>query len=488
MSLLASPWPLIRRRSASIVVAVQALSLALLGVALAVVVARDQAAAVPVALVGLVLGWGLVRLLYRHSAWQFLVPLFLAAFAIRIVAAVVVDPFLVSTYKDVQYVGFLFEDDRAYDKIAWAVTRIWAGALPGIARSDEYLLNNYTYTMAGLYALVGHELLAAKFVNCFFGAMVPSLAFSLGKEIAGVGAGRFAALASAFFPSMILWSVLNLKDMPVVLLIVACMAGTLRFARAPGLGVAAATLVAFVCLENLRLYAFFALGWLMPVTFFVANRAAWRRRLAVGVPFTLAVLSLVYMTNQSQWLGLRYLTPKRAEALDYSRGFGSGVAESGIQLESIPRTEGGWQIQLVNAPKVLPYVLFAPFPWAARRPRELALIPEMLAWYAVLTLAVLGLVACRRERWREMFMLVSYGGGMVLIFSLIEGNVGTIFRHRAMLMPPTFALAGLGLVWLRAWWVGRQTEPRFRASGAELREVVPIGNTELGARKSTPVV
>jgi hypothetical protein len=137
---------------------------------------------------------------------------------------------------------------------------------------------------------------------------------------------------------------------------------------------------------------------------------------------------------------------------------------------------------------VLPYVLFAPFPWAARRPRELALIPEMLAWYAVLTLAVLGLVACRRERWREMFMLVSYGGGMVLIFSLIEGNVGTIFRHRAMLMPPTFALAGLGLVWLRAWWVGRQTEPRFRASGAELREVVPIGNTELGARKSTPVV
>jgi hypothetical protein len=34
---------------------------------------------------------------------------------------------------------------------------------------------------------------------------------------------------------------------------------------------------------------------------------------------------------------------------------------------------------------------------------------------------------------------------------LIEGNVGTIYRHRAMLLVPVFAMASLGFVWLLDW-------------------------------------
>ena len=142
------------------------------------------------------------------------------------------------------------------------------------------------------------------------------------------------------------------------------------------------------------------------------------------------------------------MTDKRQEALSSSREFGAGIAESGIELERVPRSEGGWGVQLVNAPKVLPYVLFAPFPWAARRPLDFALIPETLAWYTIEALAILGLVVSWRQRWREVFMLATYCGGMVFVFTLIEGNVGTIYRHRAMLMPPMFAIAGLGLLWL----------------------------------------
>lgn len=410
--------------------------------------------------------------LYRGGERRYLLTLFLVALAVRVVAAVLLHPHLVSRLvtptRDVTYIGFMFEDDRVYDNVAWALARTWSGQIEGVARNDGYLINNYTYLTGLLYYLLGHELVAAKMVNCFFGAILPLAAFSLGKELGGDRVGWLTALLAAFFPSLLLWSVLNLKDVLIVLFLAVAMLTTLRFARRPGLLVGASALVAFALIENLRLYVFFALGWLMPLSFFVANRSAWRRRLAIGIPFALAIVSVVYITNQTQWLGLRYLTDRRQEALGSSREFGAETAESGIELEKVPRSRGGWEVQLVNAPKVLPYVLFAPFPWEARRPRDLAVVPETLAWYALEALAVLALVVHRR-RWRELFLLVAYGGGMVAIATLIEGNVGTIYRHRAMLLPPAFVLAGLGLVWLHGRWAERRgrlepptaDDPRF---------------------------
>jgi hypothetical protein len=471
---------------------VRAVSLAAIVLTLAVALASGQRAAVPVALVGLALGWLLVFLVYRGPERRLLATLFLAAFAVRVAAAVAIHPYLISRLvtpsRDVTYVGFMFEDDRVYDNVAWALARTWLGQIEGVARADGYLINNYTYLTGALYALLGHELVAAKFVNCFFGAVLPLLAFSLGKELGGAWVGRFSALLTAFFPSLVLWSVLNLKDILVVVLITAVMLGALRFARAPSIGLAVGTLLPFALLENLRLYAFFALGWLIPLTFFIANRRPWRRRLAIGLPFALAILSVVYVTNQSQWLGLRYLTDKRQEALDSSRGFGAQTAETGIELEKLPRGEGGWAVQLANAPRVLPYVLFAPFPWSARRPRELAAVPETLVWYALVALVVLALVVHGRRRWRELFLPLAYGGGMVLIFSLIEGNVGTIYRHRAMLMPPAFAVAGLGLAWLRDRQAERRAQSESRLASPESRVATSTPrDSRLATRDSTPV-
>jgi hypothetical protein len=45
---------------------------------------------------------------------------------------------------------------------------------------------------------------------------------------------------------------------------------------------------------------------------------------------------------------------------------------------------------------------------------------------------------------------IFFTGGIICVLGLVEGNVGTIFRHRAMLMPTTFVAAGMGLTWLLA--------------------------------------
>lgn len=462
----------------------RAFSLVVSAVAIGILLSRGQAQMVPIALVGLALGPAIIMVFFKGEERRFLLTLFFSAYAVRLIAAVVVHPQLITTTRNKQgeitatWVGMMFEDDRAYHKVGYGLMEYWLGDEGGVEKSDQYLLRLYTYVVGMLYTYVYYTtpanllamtkpeagaiaIMAPKLMNCFIGAIGVVPFYALGRELGGRWAGRIVALAGAFWPSLLLWSILNLKDVMVVVLIAATMFLAIRFARKPGLVVMAGLLLSFALMENLRLYVFYAFGWLVPVTFFILNRAAWRRRFTTGLALWAAIIVImVGMNAGNQWLGLRYLTDKRLEALHGSASFGAGTADSGIELtEKLNRYEGGWAIQMRNVPIVLPYVLWAPFPWKAGKLREIATIPETLVWYGIQVLSVVALVAYGRSRWRELFLPVVFVGGLVLVFSVIEGNVGTIYRHRSMLLPAAFTLAAMGALWVWSWWQRRTAQP-----------------------------
>lgn len=108
------------------------------------------------------------------------------------------------------------------------------------------------------------------------------------------------------------------------------------------------------------------------------------------------------------------------------------------------------------------FMLGAPFPPLARTLGDVAMIPEMLLWYLCLAFAAVGVV----RTWREgrlaqlayplMILFMLFG-----LLSLVEGNVGTLVRHRAMVVPFVVILGaiGAGPVSVRLpggkWWVGK---------------------------------
>ena len=473
------------------------LSLIVTAIALGILVRRNELQMVPIALIGLALGPAIIVGLFKGPERRFLLTLFLVAFAMRVIGAVIAHPLLITTSKTKDgvvtvWTGFLFEDDRAYHKVAYSLLEYWGGTAGGIEKSEEYLLRLYTYMVAWLYTYVRFvtptdlltmskpaagaiAVMAPKLMNCFVGAIAVAPFYALGREMGGERAGRLVALAGAFWPSLILWSVLNLKDIMVVVLIATIVFLAIRFARLPSLWTAGALLAAFAATENMRLYVFYAFGWLVPIGFFLMNRAPWRRRLVTGVALWAAIIVVMLSMNQgTQWLGLRYLTDKRVEALYGSAEFGAGQSESGIELGGrLSRYEGGWAIQMRNIPIVMPYVLWAPFPWAGTRFRDLAVLPETVGWYAVQLLTLLTLVVYGRSRWREFFLPVVYAGGLVFVFSIIESNVGTIYRHRAMLLPATLPLAAMGALWVWSWWRG--TSPAPEPIPAASTRAVPSG-------------
>lgn len=93
------------------------------------------------------------------------------------------------------------------------------------------------------------------------------------------------------------------------------------------------------------------------------------------------------------------------------------------------------------------HALFAPFPWTLTRPIDFLTLPEMLVWWFVLGCAAVTVWHGRRQ-WRMMAPLVLFVMGVVTLLALAEGNVGTLFRHRAMVIPATALLAAPTLVGL----------------------------------------
>ncbi len=116
-------------------------------------------------------------------------------------------------------------------------------------------------------------------------------------------------------------------------------------------------------------------------------------------------------------------------------------------------------LNLQHIPVGAIYVLGAPFPWQARTASEIAVIPDMLLWYLTAALALVGLVDLARRREADALLVALTVLGLGTVLALIEGNTGTLFRHRAMLIPLACALACERFTWL-AGQVGREVSRR----------------------------
>lgn len=104
---------------------------------------------------------------------------------------------------------------------------------------------------------------------------------------------------------------------------------------------------------------------------------------------------------------------------------------------------------LRHLPTGVAFLLGAPFVWEWRSASDVATLPEMVAWYATVVLGVWGVwLAFRARRWELAYPFL-VAGGVGLVLSLIEGNTGTLLRHRAMLIPWLVMFAAIATAHLR---------------------------------------
>jgi len=495
------------------------------------------------AALALALGAGLVAWARRSSRTSFLPWLIAFSYAAHVIV-------LASAYLVLAELGHpggsITGDDRAYFDLASRLAAHLHGQDVAINWSAEaYLINNYFVQLeAAVFFLIGPNGPVMEVMNVAFLHAAAILVWDLTSLRFGAIPAKVSALGVLLYPSLTVWSVLNLKDTLALLLALTVLWALTRYTVERGarwLVVAVATLVV---LAGVRLYVFLLLALLVPLGVAVDGVVNHRfRRILPQLALTTAACGALMAVSGSGFLGLNLFRFETLASIEEERAFlGAGtrtaidpgfrpvVAKPGdrfvvvqgatssasppantaatptarvfvvdpstrIVLEGSPEAaqvhdQAGHQTVVVrpndivvvsgaapstSAPKALSlggerepaielrtddslapnalvgrtltyvpiglaYALLAPFPWAIATGSDAAAMGDMLVWYAVVLCAALTVWRQRADIARQPLLLL-YPLGILAILSLVEGNVGTLFRHRAMAIPAVIVLA-----------------------------------------------
>ena len=392
---------------------------------------------------------------YRVKSDQNLLRLFIAGLLVRLI----VGTFIFSAGLQ----DFFGGDAKTYDELGAMQLEVWQ-------QGNEYfrsVLHDFSkgggwgmvYMVAGLYGVIGRNMLAVQFINSVFGAATVVLVYLCAMHIFGNrGVARAAAVFVALYPSLVLWSCQGLKDGPIVFCLAVAMYTTLKLGDRISLAHMTALVASMLAILSLRFYIFYMLVAAVVGSFVIGIRSAstqnFARQLVAVAGIGLAMTYLgVLGTARTQ-----IETFGNLERIQVSRSDLAQSAESGFGRDIDVSTTPG---ALAVIPLGSIYLLFAPFPWQLANLRQSITLPEMLVWWVSFPMLVLGLWFTLKYRLRQAMPIMIFTTMMTIGYSLFQGNVGTAYRQRAQILVFYFIFVAVGYVLLK-----ERREDRLRQSSS----------------------
>jgi 4-amino-4-deoxy-L-arabinose transferase-like glycosyltransferase len=385
--------------------------------------------------------------------------------------------------------GFVTGDDASYFRLSSHFADYLRGvpADPGYGPpywgGDAFLFGTFAYLETALFLVFGPDVRVALILNAGIAVATALLVYAIALRLFSGRAALVAASVVAFYPSLLLWSSLNLKDPLTIALVVIAVWSMVAFRRSPHLLTLLLPFAAAELLVTLRSYAAATIAIAALMTFALVRLPTLRRIATVILASSLTVALVL------QSLGMVGLRPDSdifaaMERIRSAMGAGANTAfvptappvtaapvtaapvtaapvtaapVTAVPVTAAPvtttlspiatvsaRTTPGTPVPAARTLSYLPvglaYALFAPFPLFATRLQELIAAPEMVFWYGMLVAATITLWRDRR-RWHALVALVLTFSGLLALLALVEGNTGTLFRHRGMLIPLVALLA-----------------------------------------------
>jgi hypothetical protein len=403
------------------------------------------------------------RLIQRAENNQFLLQIFVAGLLIRMLIGA-----LIFGYGLQEFFG---GDALAYDEQGFEMLRYWQGLRTEVVDENNLVVWGMPYVIAGIYAIVGRNMLAVQFFNAICGASTTILIFLCAQHIfRNQRVARYTAWLVAFYPSLVLWSSQGLKDAPIVFLLALAMLATLKLGEQFSTKYLIVLTGAMLGLLSLRFYIFYMIAAAIGGSFVVGMKKV------TGTNVARQVLILVAMGLAMTYLGvlrtagtqLSYFA--NLEAVNRSRGDLVQSAQSSFGKEVDVSTTSG---ALSAIPLGIVYLLFAPFPWQLANLRQSITLPEMLLWWSCFPLLILGLGFTLKYRLRQSLPILLFTTMLTLAYSIFQGNVGTAYRQRSQLLVFYFIFVAVGFVLLR-----ERKEDRERQAAAKRQRFLELAEAK----------
>lgn len=392
---------------------------------------------------------------------------FVVALLVRLSAAVLFEMILGPR-------GLIF-DDATFAQMA-------ADAAAGsIGRWDAYThwlywsVATFTLPLTVLYKLFGPVTLVGRAFAAAAGAASAAIMTCLALKAVTARWALLAGMIVALLPDQVILSATTLKDSTawLMLSLLGVVVASLNQAprsRQPWRFVLA--LVVLVMLYYVRTHTFLVALYAMAMATPFGRPEGRSVRIAASLAavvllpavFGLGVAGIPHIAGNATRLEERRLS----EAL----GAGSAIASRTEPPRSLLKPTGtgrdpaqqspvgGDDSVMIAAVRHLPIgmaaVLLRPYPWETNGSSRY-LMTRVVAplWYPVLAAALLGLVASRRHL-SVLGFPVFAGAGLILVYSLAEGTIGTAFRHRGEVVGAIAVIAGVGVQTAAEWWRGQR--------------------------------
>jgi len=255
-----------------------------------------------------------------------------------------------------------------------------------------------------------------------------------------MGTSAAAALRAAkfvtWFPSLVLWSSLNIRDAWIILLIALLCRQALILQSRFRLGTLLLLVGGLIAVIQFRAYLLFAIGAPILVSFVAQRSRNLLRNLILG---SFVAVALIY-ADQAAGEGrrARFVDFEEIHTIRYWNTVGASS-----QFENVDISTPGKA--LAYLPRGLALFLLAPFPWMVGSVRQVLALPETLYFYWLLPWMIRGIRGLLRDHLTTSLLAVLITAGLTLGYALGEGNAGTAYRHRAQLLTFFLIFAASGL-------------------------------------------
>ena len=348
-----------------------------------------------------------------------------AAFALRIAISVV------------HVAGFPLPDSqfdaRTFERIAW----LWArdGRLFDDFTTGSYL---YSWLSSGIYLLFGRVPFLLHVINSYFGTLTIYFVMRSARLLSpDAHIDRAVGWTLAFYPSAVLYSVLTMREAPMVL----------------ALSISICLLISWVTTRRI-VVGLGALSFMMVAQLFHAGMIG--ATLAVVLIYSRVSLQSVTVRNNLRPLALLLVIATVIGLLQFSLRTGIGLEKISALLRDFDiNTIAAWHAYSArgrgaylsgiamdvwldlawNLPLRLIYFLGTPFIWMVSQFRDILGLLDALV-FLYITLRITLDIKQRRFLTVNAYLSVALvAAGIIAIFALGTSNYGTAFRHRAKVFP-----------------------------------------------------
>jgi hypothetical protein len=283
-------------------------------------------------------------------------------------------------------------------------------------------------------------------MNCFFGALTVVFVYRIAISLFSRWTAVRAAWLACFFPSMIIWSAQTLKE-PVVIFLESLALYACVNLKLSGVSVKYILLCAgaIILLPPFRFYAAYLTAAVAMLALFIPNFGKGKSSIQSAV---LVASMIVPLVLSSGYLARNEAVVERYTQLKEIQRFKSNVAKgngSGVTSNYDLNSTTGLALALAVGGA---HLLLAPFPWqlGGGSVRMLLTAPELFVWWWLVFVGLFpGLWHVCKTRFNEVQPMLFFILGLGLLYSMMFGNVGLIFRQRAQLLPWLLIIAVVGL-------------------------------------------